>query len=121
MNHKPRSRVVLEELRKEISTQASSTSKVQENTSQVDNISLHNHSGRIIDTSADDDPKSDSEAAQHVVVDIQSQRMSYHNGRVIRQLDRYMFLKESFDNVPDGQDTDPCNYNEAIEDKDAEF
>ena len=32
-----------------------------------------------------------------------------------------MFLIESFDKVPDEQDTDSCNYNEAIKDKDAKI
>ena len=32
-----------------------------------------------------------------------------------------MFLGESFDKVPDEQDTDPCSYNEAIQDKNSKF
>jgi len=62
MNHKLRSRVILEELRKEMSTRASLIPVVQEDTSQVD-ISLPNHSGKIADTSTDDEPESGSEPA----------------------------------------------------------
>ena len=117
---KPRSRVVIEELRKEISTHVSSIPIVQKDTSQVD-ISLFSHSRRIVDTSAADEPEFGSGPTQHVVIDTQSQKASRHSGRVIRQPDRYMFLGESFDKVPGEQDTDPCNYKEAIQDKDTEF
>ena len=71
MDHKPKSRAVIEELRKEISTQASSIPIVQEDTSQVHDISLHSCSGRIVDTSANDEPDSGSETAQHVAIDTQ--------------------------------------------------
>ena len=63
MNHKLRSRVILEELRKEMSTRASLIPVVQEDTSQVDDISLPSRSGRIADTSTDDEPESGSEPA----------------------------------------------------------
>jgi hypothetical protein len=104
IDHKPRSRVVLEELRRETSTQAS-----QEDTSQdgVDDISLPSRSGRIVDT--------------HVTGDTHSQGVPRRSGRVVRQPDRFMFLGESFDKVPDEHETDPCNYNEAIQNKDADF
>ena len=52
IDHKPRSRVVIEELKKEILTHAFSILIVQEDTSQVDDISLRSRSGRIVDTSA---------------------------------------------------------------------
>ena len=32
-----------------------------------------------------------------------------------------MFLGESYDRVPDEQGTDPCNYDEALQDKDADL
>jgi len=48
MNHKPRSIVVIEELRKYISTHASSIPIVQEDTSQVRDISLPRRSERIV-------------------------------------------------------------------------
>ena len=82
MNHKPRSSVVIEELRKGILTQASSVPIVQENTSQVDDISLPSHSGRI-DTSTDDEPESCLEPVQHVIINTQPQKISHHSGRVI--------------------------------------
>ena len=82
--------------------------------SQVDIISLPRSTGRIVGTSADDDPESSSELV-HVTDDIHSWRVSRHSGGgVIQQPDRYMFSGESFDKVPDEQDINPCNYNETI-------
>jgi len=83
MNHKPRSSVVIEELRKRILTQASSVPIVQEDTSQVDDISLPSRSGRIADTSTDDEPESCLEPVQHVIINTQPQKVSHHSGRVI--------------------------------------
>ena len=54
-----------------MSTHASSIPIVQKDTSQLDDISLPSNSGRIVYTSADDEPESSSEPAQHVVIDIQ--------------------------------------------------
>jgi len=48
---------------------------VHEDTSQVD-ISLPSRSGRIVGTSADDEPKTGSEHAQRVTIDAQSQSVS---------------------------------------------
>ena len=45
--------------------------------------------------------------------------MSLRSGRVIRQPLR--LLGESFDKIPDELDTDPCNYDEALKDKDADL
>jgi len=56
MNHKLKSRVVIEELRKDISTHASSIPIVQEDTSQVDDILLPSRSGKIVSSSADNKP-----------------------------------------------------------------
>ena len=47
--------------------------------------------------------------------------MSHHSGRVIRQPLWYTHLGESFDRIPDELDTDPCNYDEALKDKDTEL
>ena len=47
--------------------------------------------------------------------------MSRHSERVIRQPIRYTLLGESFDRIPDELDTDPCNYDEALKDKDAKL
>ena len=47
--------------------------------------------------------------------------MSRRSGRVIRQPLQYTLLGESFDNIPDEQDIDPCNYDEALKDKDADL
>ena len=69
MNHKPWSRVVIEKLRKVISTHSSSIPIVQEDTSQVDDSSLPSRSGKIVGTSADDELETGSEPAQHVTID----------------------------------------------------
>ena len=47
--------------------------------------------------------------------------MSSRSGRVICQPYRYTLLGESFDKIPDELDTDPCNYDEAFKDKDADL
>ena len=47
--------------------------------------------------------------------------MSRCSGRVIRQPLRYTLLGESFDRIPNELDTDPCNYDEALKDKDADL
>jgi len=84
MYHKLRSTVVIEELRKEISIKNSAIPIVQEDILQVDDISLPSRSGKIVDSSADNEPKSDLELAYHVVIDTQSQRVSRRSGRVIQ-------------------------------------
>jgi len=45
---------------------------------------LPNRSGRIVNTSADNEPESGSKPAQHVVIDTQSQRVSHHSMRVLQ-------------------------------------
>ena len=47
--------------------------------------------------------------------------MSCRSGRVIRQPLRYTILGESFDRIPDELDTNPCNYDETLKDKDADL
>ena len=47
--------------------------------------------------------------------------MSRRSGRVIRQPLRYTLLGESFDKILDELDNDPCNYDEALKDKDAKL
>ena len=47
--------------------------------------------------------------------------MSRRSGRVIRQPLRYTLLEESFDKIPNELDTDPCNYDETLKDKDADL
>ena len=84
MNHKSRSRVVIKQLRKDKLTHTFSIPIVQEDTSEGDDISLPSHSWRIVNASADYEPESDSEPAQYVAIDTQSQRVSHQSGRVIR-------------------------------------
>ncbi|XXG73025.1 hypothetical protein AAC387_Pa07g2007 [Persea americana] len=45
--------------------------------------------------------------------------MPRRSGRVVRPPKRYMFLGESYDRVPDELETERCNYNEALQDKNA--
>lgn len=92
MNHKPISRVVLEELRGE--TPNTSVPTVQQDEPQV--------------------------TAQRVTNVTPQPIVPRRSGRVVIQPDRYMFLGESSDFVPEEQDYDPCTYNEALQDKDAE-
>ena len=47
--------------------------------------------------------------------------MPRRSGRVIFQPNWYMFLGESYDRIPDELDAEPVNYNEALQDKDAEL
>ena len=47
--------------------------------------------------------------------------MPRRSGRVIIRPDRYMFLGESYDRVSDEQGTNPCNYGEALQDKDIDL
>ena len=49
------------------------------------------------------------------VASTQRQGESRHSGRVVRQPERFIGLGE----VSEELETDPCNYNEAIQDKDA--
>ena len=107
---------------------------VQEEVSQEMDIyiPLPRHSGRIVDTRAH--PKQttntqvsepahrmDSELASSISAqDTQTQVVLHRSGRIIRKPDRFMFLGESYDKVPDEQEMDPFNYNEALQDKDAE-
>ena len=47
--------------------------------------------------------------------------MSHRSRKVIRQPLRYTLLGESFDRIPDELDIDPCNYDEALKDKDVDL
>ena len=47
--------------------------------------------------------------------------MSRRSGRVIRQPLRYTLLGESFGRIPDELDTDLCNYDEALKDKNTDL
>ena len=47
--------------------------------------------------------------------------MPRRSGRVRRHPDRYMFLGESYDMIPNELNAKPINYNEALQDKDAEL
>ncbi|MBY3556093.1 hypothetical protein HGI15_22425, partial [Modestobacter lapidis] len=142
MNHKPRSRIVLEEMRGDKPVQTSSIPVVQEETphESVLDIPLPRRSGRIVETRADTEPygptinmpvsqpeqhipdgTQGSTSAQRTTDSAQPQEVSRRSGRVIRRPLRYTLLGESYDRIPDELDTDPCNYDEALKDKDADL
>ena len=142
MNHKPRSRIVLEELRGDRLVQTSLIPIVQEETPQesVLDIPLPRRSMRIVETCVDVEPcgptinmpvsqpeehdhdgLQESASAQRTTNSAQPQGVSRHSGRVIRQPLWYTLLGESFDKILDELDTGPCNYDEALKDKDAEL
>ena len=50
-----------------------------------------------------------------IVVSTQEPRVPHHSGRVVTQPERFIGLGE----VPEDPETDPSNYNEAVQDKDA--
>ena len=70
----------------------------------------HNHDGL-----------QESTSAQRTTDSAQPHEVSHRSGRVIRQPLQYTLLGESFDKIPDERDTDPCNYDEALKDKDADL
>ena len=43
----------------------------------------------------------------------------YRSGRIVRPPDRFSFLGESYEAIPEELEQDPCNYEEAINDKDS--
>ena len=140
MNHKPKSRIVLEELRGDRPAQTSLIPIVQEETPQesVLDIPLPRHSGRIVEMRVDAEPcgptinmliaqpeehdhdgLQESASAQRTTDSAQPHGVYRRSRRVIRQPLQYTLLGESFDRIPDELDTDPCNYDEALKDKDA--
>ena len=115
---------------------------MQEETPQesVLDIPLPRRSGRIVETHVDakhcgptinmsvaqpeeydHDGFQESASTQHTTDSAQQHGVSRHSGRVIRQPLRYTLLGESFDRIPDELDTDPCNNDEALKDKDADL
>ncbi|XXG79641.1 hypothetical protein AAC387_Pa09g0670 [Persea americana] len=102
-------------------------------------VPLPRHSRRIAESSANDIPgetinmmgdEPDQRVddgtpglvlAQRDTTHTQTQDVPHRSGRVVRPPKRYMFLGESYDRVPDELNTEPCNYNEAIQDKYAEL
>ena len=67
----------------------------------------------------DHDGLQESASAQRITDSAQPQGVSRLSGRVICQPLQYALLGESFDRIHDELDTDPCNYDEALKDKDA--
>lgn len=45
--------------------------------------------------------------------------MPRRSGRILRAPDIFMFLGETYEVIPEGQESDPCTYDEAINDIDA--
>ncbi|GER43300.1 retrotransposon protein [Striga asiatica] len=91
MNHKPTSRIVLEELRGEIDGSPPSA--------QVD--TSHNTATRHTES-------------------VPVQTVPRRSGRVSHLPDRWIGLGESSDSVPGGLESDPRTYDETLQDKDAD-
>ena len=68
-----------------------------------------------------DDGAQGSELAEEFTPDTQTQVVPHRSGRVVRQPDWSMLLGESYKKIPDELDAEPVNYNEALQDKDAEL
>ena len=68
-----------------------------------------------------DDGAQGSESAEQFIHDTQTLVVPRRSGRVIHKLDRYMFLGESYDRIPNELNTELVNYNEAVQDKDTEL
>ena len=69
----------------------------------------------------DHDGLQESASAQRTTDSAQPHGVSRRSGRVIREPLRYTLLGESFDKIHDELDTNPCNYDKALKDKDADF
>ena len=139
MNHKPKSRIVLEDLRRDRPTHNSLRPIVQEEAPQhrVIDIPLPCHSGRNVVTQADTEtqcadtinmlvPQSgDDDGAQGSKsikqLNSNTQVVPRRSRKVRHQPNRYMFLGESYDRIPDELNAEPVNYNEALQDKDVEL
>ena len=104
MNHKPSSRVIIEELRKDI--HASSILQYK----KIHHWQMAFHYLEVVgglSLLVNDDPESGSKPAQHVTDDTHSQRVSHHSGRVYDNLiDTCSW--ESLLIIPDEQDTNPA-------------
>ena len=89
-NHRPMSEVTLDELRGENQTSIPIT---------LDSIPQFTEQQSVEPVSTQTEPR--------------------HSGRVLRQPDRWIDVGESMDLVLGQDEPDPCNYNEAIHDKNA--
>ena len=167
-NHIPRSKLVLQELSKEITNKSTENNENQIQTPHVRvHIPLHYNSGRVVtkhkipqvqdlenslyqsirsnnehmvlekevvDISAPQGAKDNMDTQDHRndVVPPQDHNnanlsepapatvVSRRSGRVIRKPLRYALLGEYFDRIPEKSNTEPVNYDEALQDKDAE-
>ena len=52
-------------------------------------------------------------------IPISSALMPHHNGRVVKQLDRFMYLGKPFEAILKEHEIDPIDYDEAMSDVDA--
>ena len=48
-------------------------------------------------------------------------QQSHHSGRVVIHLDRFMYLRESFEAIVKEHDIGPMDYNEAMSDVDVQY
>ena len=84
LDNKPSSKVILDELRDELSE-------------------------------GDEVPMAVTQVSQPLVARTEETRVPHRSGRVVTQPERFIGLGE----IPVDPETDPCSYNEAVQDKDA--
>ena len=61
-----------------------------------------------------DDGAQGSELTEQLNSDTQTLSVPHRNGRVRHQPNRYMFLDESYDMIPNELNAEPVNYNEVL-------
>lgn len=138
MDHKPRSKNALEELRGDKTRLAPLIPIVQAETPQESgfhNFPLTLLSGRNIVTRTDPElvqkdtiyaPVSEpvqvdgtqGSESDRITTSTHNQVVPHRSGRVVNPPDRYIFLGESYNRISDELDTEPSNYNEVLQDKD---
>ncbi|XP_057495680.1 uncharacterized protein LOC130780680 [Actinidia eriantha] len=141
MNHKSKSKIVLEKLRGDRPTHSSSIPIVQEEVPQhrVIDIPLPRRSGRNVVTQDDtemhrvdtintlvlqpvpDDGAQGLESTEQLNSNTQTQVVLRRSGRVKCQPNQYIFLGESYDMIPDELIAELVNYNEALKTKTQNF
>ncbi|KAH0658299.1 hypothetical protein KY285_026847 [Solanum tuberosum] len=144
MNHVPRSKLVLQELSKRI-TSNESTEQIPHTVvdiplrpcsgrhvnrqeiapeaaqevalEQTQDISLPQSSGSNVQQ-----PATVEENVQDLVQKVANPVVIIHrSGRVIRKPERFTLSGESYDRIPEEPNTEPVNYAKALHDKDAEM
>ena len=65
-------------------------------------------------------PRTEVLRPQNTKQETPSTPMPLRSGRILRAPDRFMFLGKTYDVIPEGQESDPCTYDEAINEIDAD-